>query len=99
MAGDIIARFPSHTPPLRPSPPENKKRSRFYSRFFFYVGISCSQVGTTAVVGGFLLARSLHTKRSRKKLLLHLPQARRSDHTDEYFGHTVEDPYRWLERE
>eukprot|EP00903_Cladosiphon_okamuranus_P005893 g5828.t1 len=56
--------------------------------------------GTTAVVGGFLLARSVHSRRSRKPQLQLLPPgARRSDHTDEYFGHTVEDPYRWLEQE
>ncbi|CAN0167399.1 unnamed protein product, partial [Hapterophycus canaliculatus] len=55
---------------------------------------------TTALVGGFLLARSIHNnRRARKTSLMLLPEARRSDHTDEYFGHTVEDPYRWLEQE
>ncbi|WP_424949950.1 hypothetical protein [Deinococcus sp.] len=28
---------------------------------------------------------------------LSYPQVRRSDHTDDYFGETVPDPYRWLE--
>ena len=28
---------------------------------------------------------------------LSYPQVRRSDHTDQYFGETVADPYRWLE--
>lgn len=50
------------------------------------------------MLGGFLLARSIHKRRLRQALL-QLPAARRSDHTDEYFGHTVEDPYRWMERE
>ena len=61
--------------------------------------VSLWQAGTTAVVGGFLLARSVHSRRSKKLQLQLVPRARRSDHTDEYFGHTVEDPYRWLERE
>lgn len=56
------------------------------------------QAGSTAVLGGFLLARSVHKRRLRQALL-QLPAARRSDHADEYFGHTVEDPYRWMERE
>ncbi|CAM9182596.1 unnamed protein product [Pylaiella littoralis] len=54
--------------------------------------------GSTAVLGGFLLARSVHKRRLRQGLL-QLPAARRSDHADEYFGHTVEDPYRWMEQE
>ncbi|CAM9809191.1 unnamed protein product [Ectocarpus sp. 6 AP-2014] len=54
--------------------------------------------GGTALVGGLLLARSIHNSRARKKVL-QIPSARRSDHTDEYFGHAVRDPYRWLEQE
>ncbi|MBM3739962.1 MAG: S9 family peptidase [Acidobacteria bacterium] len=30
---------------------------------------------------------------------LRYPSTRKVDHTDTYFGHTVEDPYRWLEDE
>ena len=29
--------------------------------------------------------------------VLNYPQAKRSDHTDDYFGETVADPYRWME--
>ena len=60
------------------------------------------QTGTSLAFGGFLLARAISDSRRRKKKALGSskpPQARRSDHTDDYFGHTVADPYRWMERE
>ena len=57
-------------------------------------GLDETQAGTSVAVGGFLLARAAH---NRKKALS--AKARRSDHTDEYFGEIVADPYRWMESE
>ncbi|WP_407570110.1 prolyl oligopeptidase family serine peptidase [Deinococcus altitudinis] len=42
-------------------------------------------------------AQSSSTQSSSARLRPTYPQARRSDHTDDYFGETVADPYRWLE--
>ena len=47
-------------------------------------------------VAGFLLARAAQNHRRKQSLSV---QARRCDQTDEYFGETVADPYRWLESE
>lgn len=39
-----------------------------------------------------MVARAIYSRRRKQA-----PRARRSDHTDEYFGETVADPYRWME--
>lgn len=58
------------------------------------VTMSLIQTGASLAVGGILIARAIYRRRLRSK---RYPQARRSDHTDEYWGETVEDPYRWME--
>ncbi|CAM9548405.1 unnamed protein product [Ascophyllum nodosum] len=80
--------------------PEQAANTR-YSSYLEVPGSASLSTGTSLAFGGFLLARAISDSRRRKKKALGSskpPQARRSDHTDDYFGHTVADPYRWMEQ-